>query len=217
MGQVTIAAKTTAHTAAATQATAVPSSRIGGSPASAPIRMLAVAYMPAGKTIIHSSRPNPLGAWPRSHRAAPMTGRTGMSPVATAHRASAMPITAGRDAANAANAANARGSARLIAAASISLGDLVSVAGHELIEDVGQLVQALQVSPGEPVQDLVPLGGQADPHHPAIGGVPGPLDQAGELGPVDEFHRAVRPQEQVTGEIANGRRFAPRVPLDRHQ
>jgi hypothetical protein len=102
--------------------------------------MLAVAYMPAGKTIIHSSRRNALGAWPRSHRAAPMTARTGMSPVATVHRASAMPITAGRDAAN---AANARGSTPLTAAASISLGDLVFVAGHELIEDVGQLVQAL--------------------------------------------------------------------------
>ena len=56
--------------------------------------------------------------------------------------------------------ANARGSAPRTAGASISLGEggsLVFVAGHELVEDGGQLVQALQVSPGQLLQDLVPL------------------------------------------------------------
>ena len=61
--------------------------------------MLAVAYIPAGKTIIHSSRRNPRAAWPRSRRTAPETARTGMSPVATDQKASARPVSAGRDAA----------------------------------------------------------------------------------------------------------------------
>ena len=68
-----IQANTAAHAAAATQAAAVPVSRISGSPAADPIRMLAVAYMPAGNTIIHSSPRNPVGARPRHHRTTPST------------------------------------------------------------------------------------------------------------------------------------------------
>ncbi|HLK79312.1 MAG TPA: hypothetical protein VKU77_37410 [Streptosporangiaceae bacterium] len=34
---------------------------MAGAPVADPIRMLAVAYMPAGNTIIHSSRRNPAG------------------------------------------------------------------------------------------------------------------------------------------------------------
>jgi hypothetical protein len=90
-----IHANTTAQSAAATQAAAVPVSRISGSLAAVPIRMLAVAYMPAGNTIIHHSRRNPRGARPRRHRSTPSTARAGMSAVATDQKASPRPVSAG--------------------------------------------------------------------------------------------------------------------------
>jgi hypothetical protein len=118
MGQASIQANTAAHTAAATQAPAVPTSRISGTPASVPNR-------PADKPGLPACR-----------------SATDTIPAA---------ITI----------ANARGSAPRTAGVSIWLGEggsLVFVAGHELVEDGGQFVQALQVSPGELPQDLV--GGQ---------------------------------------------------------
>jgi hypothetical protein len=40
--------------------------------------------------------------------------------------------------------------------------------GQEFVQDGGQLVQAVQVRPGELLQDRLAVGGQADPHHPAL-------------------------------------------------
>jgi hypothetical protein len=50
-----MAANVSAHAAAAGQAEAVPIRRMNGSPVTALSCMLAVAYIPAGKTIIHRS------------------------------------------------------------------------------------------------------------------------------------------------------------------
>jgi hypothetical protein len=89
--------------------------------------------------------------------------------------------------------------------------------GHELVEDGGELVQALQVSPGQLVQDAVARAGQPDPDHAAVVGVRRPLHQPGGFGPVHELDRAVRAQQQVAGQVAHGRGPAVPVPLDRHQ
>ena len=91
-----MAMKTAAHTATATHTAAVPVWWTTGTRATDPIRMLAVAYMPAGNTIIHSSRRNPRGARPRRHRAAPSTASAGMSPVATDQNTSPRSVSAGR-------------------------------------------------------------------------------------------------------------------------
>ena len=54
-GEAIMAANVSAHAAAAGHAAAVPMRCIGGSPAAVPNCMPAVAYMSAGKTIIHRS------------------------------------------------------------------------------------------------------------------------------------------------------------------
>jgi hypothetical protein len=89
--------------------------------------------------------------------------------------------------------------------------------GYKLVQDSGQLVQAVQVRPGQLLQDLLAVCRQADPDHPAVLPVRGPLHQARGLGAVHQLHRAVRAQQQVAGQIADRRRQATRVPLDRHQ
>jgi hypothetical protein len=89
--------------------------------------------------------------------------------------------------------------------------------GHEFVQDGGQLVQAVQVRPRELLQDLLAVGGQADPHHPAVVGVRDPLHQSGGLGPVHQFHRTVRAQQQVAGQVPDRRGLAARGSLNRHQ
>jgi hypothetical protein len=41
--------------------------------------------------------------------------------------------------------------------------------GREFVQDGGQLVQAVQVRPGELLQDLLAGGREADAHRPAAG------------------------------------------------
>jgi len=92
-----------------------------------------------------------------------------------------------------------------------------AVPGHELVQDDRELMQAVQVSRGQLLQYALAFGGQADPYHAAVVTVWCPFYQARGLGAVDELHGAVRPQEQVAGEITNGGRRVSRVSLDRHQ
>ena len=76
---------------------------------------------------------------------------------------------------------------------------------HELIQDGRELVQALQVSPGQLLQDAVAIAGQLDPDHAAVVAIRHPLHQPGRFGPVDELDRAVRPQQQVfSNAVAQG-------------
>ena len=87
--------------------------------------------------------------------------------------------------------------------------------GHKIVKDDRELVQAVQVSPGQLLQDAVAFTGQADPDHTAVVSVRRPLHQPGGLGPVDKLNRAVRPQEQVAGQITHGGRQIPAVSFDR--
>ena len=91
------------------------------------------------------------------------------------------------------------------------------VPGHELIEDSSEIMQLVQMSPGQPVQYQVTLGRQADTYHAAVILVRYPLDQSGGLGPVDELDRAMRPEQKVSGEVAYGGRPVSPVPFDRHE
>ena len=85
--------------------------------------------------------------------------------------------------------------------------------GDKIVKDDRELVQAVQVSPGQLLQDAVAFTGQADPDHAAVVSVWRPLHQPGGLGPVDKLNRAVRPQEQVAGEITHEGGRSPRCPL----
>jgi AcrR family transcriptional regulator len=97
-----------------------------------------------------------------------------------------------------------------------SLGVGVSaVPGDQFVQDGRELMQAVQVSPGQLPQDAVAFTGQADPDHAAVVSVRRPLHQPGGFGPVDKLDRAVRPQEQVSGEISHRRRQVPAVSFDR--
>jgi len=91
------------------------------------------------------------------------------------------------------------------------------VPGDELVKDGRELMQAVQVSPGQLLQDAVALAGQADPDDAAVVPVRRPFHQPGGLGPVDKLDRAVRPQEQVAGQITHGGRQVAAVPFDRDQ
>ena len=87
--------------------------------------------------------------------------------------------------------------------------------GDELVKDGRELMQAVQVSPGQLLQDAVALASQADPDDAAVVPVRRPFHQPGRLGPVNKLDRAVRPQEQVASEIAHRGRQVPAVSLDR--
>ena len=69
----------------------------------------------------------------------------------------------------------------------------------EFVEDCGELVQAVEMGLGQPVHNAVTSLCQTDAHHTAVVLVLHALDQPGRLGAVDELHRAVRPEQQVTG------------------
>ena len=78
-------------------------------------------------------------------------------------------------------------------------------------------MQPAEVGPGQPLDYAVTGFGQSDANHAAVVAIRYPLDQPGRLSPVDELHRAMRPQQQVAGEVAHGRRLLFRVSLYRHQ
>ena len=59
---------------------------------------------------------------------------------------------------------------------------------------------------GEPVEHALAAGAQPDEDLPAIGGAAVPRDQAGLLQAVDQLHRAVVPEEEPAGQLADGGR-----------
>lgn len=87
----------------------------------------------------------------------------------------------------------------------------------ELVQDRSQLTQPLKMRLRQFLHDPVAFRGQPDADDPGIRTVRYPRDQPRGLGTVDELDRAVRALQQVSGEIADGRRPVPRVALDRYQ
>lgn len=91
------------------------------------------------------------------------------------------------------------------------------VHGDQVVQDGRKFVQAVQVRRGQLPYDSIACSGQADTYNAAIVLVRYPFDHAGGLGAVNQLHRAVRPQEQVVGQVAHGRRLIAWMSLDRHQ
>ena len=73
------------------------------------------------------------------------------------------------------------------------------------------------MSRGQLLQDPVARLGQANSHHAAVVRVTGPFDQSRRRGAVHELHGAVRAQQQVACQLADGGREVAGVSLDRHQ
>ena len=78
-------------------------------------------------------------------------------------------------------------------------------------------MQLDQVSGGELAQDALATFGQRDADESAVTGIGTPLDQARRLRAVHKLDRAVMPQQQTGGEIADGRQLVTGMPLDRDQ
>ncbi|MFZ0002009.1 MAG: hypothetical protein WAK76_21165 [Trebonia sp.] len=95
--------------------------------------------------------------------------------------------------------------------------DLPAVLGHQVVKNDRELVQPGEVSRGQLLQDPVARLGQADSHHAAVVRVTGPFDQSRRRGAVHELHGAVRAQQQVACQLADGGREVAGVSLDRHQ
>ncbi len=89
--------------------------------------------------------------------------------------------------------------------------------GGELVEDGRQPLQFVQVRGGQPVQPAGAVRGEPDPGDPAVAVVAPPLDQPGRFGPVDQLDRAVRPEQQVFGQVADGGRVGAGMALDGQQ
>jgi hypothetical protein len=70
---------------------------------------------------------------------------------------------------------------------------------------------------GEPGQAFLPAGGEADADYPGVALVGLAPDQARGLGAVGELDCAVVAQQEVVRYVADGRRLAARVALDRQQ
>src|SRR5579859_486550 len=89
--------------------------------------------------------------------------------------------------------------------------------GDELIEDRNEAAQLVEVRGGQPVQRLLAGLGQPDPGDAAVVAVGPAVNQPGRRGAVDELDRAVRPQHEVAGQVADGRALLAAVALDREQ
>jgi hypothetical protein len=70
---------------------------------------------------------------------------------------------------------------------------------------------------GELAEAFLTAGGKADPYQPAVSLVGTALHEGRGLGPVDELDRAVMAYQEVARQVADGRRLAARVALDRQQ
>lgn len=92
-----------------------------------------------------------------------------------------------------------------------------AVWADEFVQDSCEIMQAIQVSLGQLLENPVTIPGQPDAYDPAIITVRRPLHHAGGLGTVDKFHRAVRPEQKVAGEVADCGRLVSRISLDRDQ
>ena len=89
---------------------------------------------------------------------------------------------------------------------------------HELAEDRREVPELVEVSGGQPVQALLAVGTEPDTGEAAADVIAPSLHEPGRLGVVDQLDRAVVAQQQVAGEVADGRALAAAAALDRqHQ
>jgi hypothetical protein len=91
------------------------------------------------------------------------------------------------------------------------------VHGGEVIQDGGKLLDLAEVSGGELVQPFLAVSGEPDAGKAAVAMVVVPFYQPGCLGPGDQLGCAVRAEQQVAGQFADGRAVLPAVALDGEQ
>jgi Ca2+-transporting ATPase len=96
-------------------------------------------------------------------------------------------------------------------------GVLTSPGGQQLGQRGGQVAHLVQVGPRQPGDDPVAILGQLHPGHAGVVRILPPSHQARRLGPVHQPHRAMAAQHQVAGDLADRRRHAAGMALDRHE
>jgi hypothetical protein len=78
------------------------------------------------------------------------------------------------------------------------------------------MLQLIKVRGGEDRKVSCAGVREAEPDDSVVGRIDASLNQSGQLGTVDETHDTVVPQQEVVGELADGR-CAAGVPADREQ
>jgi CBS domain-containing protein len=89
--------------------------------------------------------------------------------------------------------------------------------GYQVVERPGQLAQLGQVRLGQLGDEPVSGLGELHPDHPRVLDVGAAPDEPGHRGAVDQLDRAVVAQQQVVGEVADGRRGVTGMPFDGDQ
>ena len=97
------------------------------------------------------------------------------------------------------------------------LGGAAVSAGRACSERDREPVQLREMRPRELGYEPVALLGQFHAHYPGVVGVLLALHEAGRPRAVHEPHRAVAPQQQVSGNLADRGWQPPRMSLDRHE
>ena len=69
----------------------------------------------------------------------------------------------------------------------------------------GQADQLLEMERRERLQSSGAVGGHLQADHPMVVVVPSAPDKTGRVGPVDQTYRTVMPEEQIVGDLADGR------------
>ena len=93
--------------------------------------------------------------------------------------------------------------------------------GHEATPGTRQLeaetLQLFEVRLRESIQPLVPGCSELEPNQPMVVGVAHALDEASRVGPVHQSDRTVVAQEEVVGNLADGRSPGVGVAADGQQ
>ena len=88
---------------------------------------------------------------------------------------------------------------------------------HALGQRAPEPAQLLEMGLGQRLQALAPRRGELQADDPVVLGVAHPLDQLGRDGPVDQPDGTVVAQQQVVGDLADGRATAIGMPPDGQQ
>jgi len=89
--------------------------------------------------------------------------------------------------------------------------------GDEFVKDGGEALEFVKVGCGQLAEPILAVGGEPDAGDAAVAAVAPALHQPGGLGAINQFDRAVRPEQQVGGQVADGGAIPAAVALDGQQ
>jgi hypothetical protein len=93
----------------------------------------------------------------------------------------------------------------------------LSLIRYQIVQGGRKVVQFGEVRLGQLGYQPISLPGQLHADHARVGGIGPAAHEAGRLRPVHQLHHAVMAEQQVAGELADGRLDLARMTLDRDQ